>query len=133
MEVTFDRDLPEMKTGPRRATVIDCQVKNSRKGDKMLEVTFSLEGGGQVRDYLMLGGPGKGMGLKKLSRLGIPDADLRFDTQDLAGRTLTVILVQDGEYLKIDAKASATPYALGYGDDVNVKSKDVIPDGDVPF
>lgn len=136
-EVTFDRHLPELEPGPRKATVTDCQLKKSKKGEKMLEVTFSLEGGGQVRDYLMLEGAGKGMGLARLSRLGVPDADTRFDTQDLAGRTLTLILINEpynGQpQLKIDGKANATPFRLGYGSDISVQTKDTIADSDSPF
>lgn len=85
----------------------------------MLEVTFELDGGGRVRDYLMLGGDGKGMGMAKLGRLGVPKDTPKLNLAELAGRELDLVLVAEDyngqPQLKVDGKANQEPWRLGYG------------------
>lgn len=120
--IDLNWDLPEQRPGIRRARVSGVVASTSSTGYAMLRVTFDLDGGGSILDNIMLDGPGKGMGLAKLSRLGVPKDAPSLDTEALIGITLDLVLVQEDYQgqarLKVDSKANAAPYRLGYGERV---------------
>ena len=144
--VSMDWSLPEEQPGIRTGTVSKVAHVEPTGGDARLEVDFSLEGGGSIRDYIMLEGRAKGMGIVKLERLGIAKGS-DYDTDDLIGRKIPLVLIlnewQGRTRLQVDAKANVAPYRVGYGEMIGASKAasaparspaDAILDGDnTPF
>lgn len=131
IELTWD--IPALEGGVRTADVKAVEGRTSKKGDPMVVVTFALVGGGEIQDFIMLGGDGKAMGLAKLERLGVPKGAGKLNTLDMIGRRLSLVCVKEEyngrEVLKVDGKANQPPYRLGYGSDVQKPP----PSSEVPF
>lgn len=134
-DIEIDWSRPSKEPGIRKAKIIEAEGKSSKKGDPMLAITFELEGGGRVLDFIMLGGDGKEMGLDKLERLGVQAGSKRFNPGELVGITLSIFTILsewDGrESLKVDGKANTNGFRLGYGSDVVIPKPDF--DNAAPF
>lgn len=71
-------------------TLADADNPNGRPA-RMLKITFQLETGGRVTDYVMLEGKGGFGGQKKLKALGIEKGQ-KFAPADLEGRRVVLDL-----------------------------------------
>ena len=79
--MTFDGTFDDSKAtdaggrpppGDYTATVVDAEIKTSRKGDGMMSLLLKLhESGWKVYDVIMLSGPGAGIGKSKAKAFGI--------------------------------------------------------------
>jgi hypothetical protein len=75
--VTFDIDMDNLGggatlTGVNLWTISSCSLTKSSKGDNMLKLDLVC-GEAKLKDNIMLGGAGWGMGRRKLIALGVPE------------------------------------------------------------
>lgn len=102
--------------GVHLAYVETAEVKHSSNGDWAIVVTLkrSDDGAQITRDWIMLEGPGWGMGKEKLTALGVPrNFEGDFDAGSLAGKRVWVA-VETREYTKKDG-------TIGQGLSVDIK------------
>lgn len=106
IDTTEAQSFEAVEPGPYPMTVATAEVKNSSKGDPMLNIAYTFEDpatakkAGQVFRNYMLSGKGAGFTREFLKVFGIDipvGAQMDFDTDDIVGRHV-IVQITNREY-----------------------------------
>lgn len=110
---------PDAAAGEQEVTISGAIKRNSKNGDPMIEVTLRMETGRTLKDWIMLDGGGKNMGLDKLKALGVDVEKGGLSLSRLVGHRIMVDVVEkegtDGRtFLNVNAKRNKDGWTQGY-------------------